>query len=322
MARTAPPSAHLTLTSRRVGQRTESEHVAGDLGGATGERGCRPGLAVHPYGQRCGPRFAELHHSEQAGLGELQQHHRQAERHTDQRRREDLPQYLHFVSDGQATARSPRSPSPSRPGNQTRAPRSGTDHLRIARDHRRCRGSAYSFTPTAADADGTRLTFAIKNKPSWATFSTTTGALTGTPTTTGDLRQHRHYRLRWCADSVAARVQHCRVECSEQTADFAHFADDLGQPDNGDQCRRCVRLHSFTITTDPSGKTLTFSIQNRPSWATFNTSTGALSGTPSSAQTGTYSNILISVSDGTASASLPAFSIVVSAPPAPPTISG
>jgi hypothetical protein len=57
---------------------------------------------------------------------------------------------------------------------------------------------------------------------------------------------------------------------------------------------------------------LTFSISNRPTWATFNTSTGRLSGTPTSAQVGSYSNIVIRVSDGKATTSLPAFSITVS----------
>jgi hypothetical protein len=43
-------------------------------------------------------------------------------------------------------------------------------------------GSLYSFTPTAADANGDTLTFAIANRPGWATFSTATGQLQGTPT--------------------------------------------------------------------------------------------------------------------------------------------
>ena len=69
---------------------------------------------------------------------------------------------------------------------------------------------------------------------------------------------------------------------------------------------------SFTPTgADADGNALTFSITNAPAWATFNSSTGRLSGTPTNAQVGTYSNITISVSDGTASASLPAFSIQV-----------
>ena len=44
-------------------------------------------------------------------------------------------------------------------------------------------GSAYSFTPAASDPDGNALTFSIANKPSWATFDSKTGRLSGTPTT-------------------------------------------------------------------------------------------------------------------------------------------
>jgi hypothetical protein len=61
--------------------------------------------------------------------------------------------------------------------------------------------------------------------------------------------------------------------------------------------------------TDADGDTLAFSIANKPAWAQFNTATGSLSGTPT-AQDST-SNIVITVSDGKASASLPAFSITV-----------
>ena len=63
--------------------------------------------------------------------------------------------------------------------------------------------------------------------------------------------------------------------------------------------------------TDADGNTLTFSVVNLPPWASFNTSTGRLNGTPSAAQVGTYANITISVSDGTVSTTLPAFSIQV-----------
>jgi hypothetical protein len=70
--------------------------------------------------------------------------------------------------------------------------------------------------------------------------------------------------------------------------------------------------YTFTPTaSDANGDTLTFSITNTPAWATFTASTGQLSGTPTGAQVGTYSNIQISVSDGTATANLPAFSISV-----------
>ena len=46
-------------------------------------------------------------------------------------------------------------------------------------------------------------------------------------------------------------------------------------------------------------------------WASFNPANGALAGTPAAANAGTYTNIVIGVSDGSASASLPAFTITV-----------
>jgi hypothetical protein len=70
--------------------------------------------------------------------------------------------------------------------------------------------------------------------------------------------------------------------------------------------------YEFTPTaTDPDNNTLTFTITNKPGWATFNGATGALSGTPSATDVGSYGNITISVSDGSTSVSLPAFTIQV-----------
>lgn len=65
------------------------------------------------------------------------------------------------------------------------------------------------------------------------------------------------------------------------------------------------------VASDPEGATLKFSIANRPNWSSFRTSNGRLSGTPTAAHVGNYSGIVISVSDGKTSASLPAFTISV-----------
>lgn len=42
-------------------------------------------------------------------------------------------------------------------------------------------GNAYSFTPSASDADSDTLAFSISGKPAWATFNTSTGRLSGRP---------------------------------------------------------------------------------------------------------------------------------------------
>lgn len=72
------------------------------------------------------------------------------------------------------------------------------------------------------------------------------------------------------------------------------------------------QAYNFRPTaSDPNGDTLTFSAANLPDWAALNQSTGAVTGTPTGSDVGTYSGITITVSDGTATASLTAFAITV-----------
>ena len=56
---------------------------------------------------------------------------------------------------------------------------------------------------------------------------------------------------------------------------------------------------------------LTFFIANQPAWTSFDTTTGALTGTPDSKDVGIYKRIAILVTDGRATASLPVFDIIV-----------
>src|SRR4029453_17357986 len=78
--------------------------------------------------------------------------------------------------------------------------------------------------------------------------------------------------------------------------------------------------------SDADGDALTFKIRSRPSWASFDSRIGRLTGQPSSSDVGTYNNIVIAVSDGKATVLLPAFSITVQPSAAlvnsAPTISG
>lgn len=70
--------------------------------------------------------------------------------------------------------------------------------------------------------------------------------------------------------------------------------------------------YSFTPTaSDPDGDPLTFSVSNLPVWASFDNTTGTLSGTPQLGDIGTYNSVSISVSDSIASASMTPFEIMV-----------
>ena len=72
--------------------------------------------------------------------------------------------------------------------------------------------------------------------------------------------------------------------------------------------------YSFIPTaTDPDQDPLTFSISNKPAWASFNTASGELSGTPLREHVGVSDNIIIRVSDGALSTDLAPFSVEVKA---------
>jgi len=62
---------------------------------------------------------------------------------------------------------------------------------------------------------------------------------------------------------------------------------------------------------DADDDKLVFSIARKPAWAEFDAATGRLWGTPSEADVGNFTNIKISVSDGTDQASLTAFDVSV-----------
>jgi chitodextrinase len=70
--------------------------------------------------------------------------------------------------------------------------------------------------------------------------------------------------------------------------------------------------YTFAPTaSDPDGQALTFSVMGEPGWASIDPVTGVLSGTPGAGDVGLSEGIVITVSDGTTYASLPAFSLEV-----------
>lgn len=172
-------------------------------------------------------------------------------------------------------------------------------------------GSAYSFVPSGTDADGDALTFAVANKPAWASFNSATGALTGTPTSA--------QKGTYSTVTVSANDGHGGTA---QLASFAITVMNTAPTVTGTPATTgsVGVAYSFApVGSDANGDVLAYSITNKPSWATFNTATGSLTGVPGTA--GSYAGIVITVSDGTASAALPAFSITISAAAGTATLS-
>jgi Putative Ig domain/Fibronectin type III domain len=165
-------------------------------------------------------------------------------------------------------------------------------------------GTAYSFKPTAKDPDGDRLYFGGTSIPSWATIDRATGTLKGTPKAAGTFSVRIHV---WDGNTTV-RLPAFTITVKAASSSSTNTAPKLsGTPATS---VTLGNTYSFKPTaSDAEGNSLGFSIANRPSWATFSTTTGQLSGKPTA--TGTFSNIVISVSDGKATTKLAAFAIAV-----------
>jgi len=168
--------------------------------------------------------------------------------------------------------------------------------------------SSYSFTPTVTDVDsGDTKTFSITNKPSWAAFNSTTGALTGTPDN-DDV-------------GVSSNIIITVRDSGGETASLPGFSITVTNVNDapmisGTPLTAVNEGEEYTFTPivediDPNS-TLTFTIVNKPEWTSFNVSTGELMGTPDKDNRGITEGIVITVTDNDGlSASLDRFSLEV-----------
>jgi len=179
-------------------------------------------------------------------------------------------------------------------------PRDDREHL-VGGRHRNV-----EFRPQRLGGDA--LVFDIANPPSWASFDTATGRLSGTP-----------------ASDDAGTYENIVISVSDgqDSSSLSAFAitvqavvTNSAPTISGNPAKAVTEGTQYSFTPDagdPDGDSLSFSIANKPSWAAFDTGSGRLSGTPQAGDVGSYADIVISVTDGEASASLGAFSITVEA---------
>jgi hypothetical protein len=176
-------------------------------------------------------------------------------------------------------------------------------------------GQAYSFTPTAGDTDGDALLFTISNRPAWASFDSATGAISGTPAP-GDVGNYSDVNITVSDGELTDTLGPFTITVTTSNSPPVISGSPPGTVAAGVG-------YTFTPTaSDPDDDTISFSISNKPAWASFNTTTGRLSGTPGNADAGQYGNIVITVTDGELTDSLAAFTIEVTAVNSPPTIGG
>jgi hypothetical protein len=166
-------------------------------------------------------------------------------------------------------------------------------------------GRSYTFTPKVVNPSGRALTFKILNKPSWATLNAKTGQLSGTPPNI--LKDYSNISIS-ATDGVA-------------TVKTRNFIIQVWPPGTYDK-PIISGTPSTSVTagspygfqpsaSDAFGQPLSFSVKNKPAWASFSIATGRLYGTPTKAQAGTYSSVQISTTNGRVVSALPAFNITV-----------
>ena len=134
-------------------------------------------------------------------------------------------------------------------------------------------------------------------------------------------RDWKNYKVTFFGNGQSQKIQ--IKELASQSNGYGAVIDNVSMQPTGKtnnrspliegEAQKSVNAYSLfsfqPIATDVDGDVLTFSIENKPDWAEFNTTTGLLSGTPTTV--GLYSDINISVSDDNLTTTLEPFSIEV-----------
>ena len=155
-------------------------------------------------------------------------------------------------------------------------------------------GSTLTFTVSATDADGNPITYSAANLPTGATFDAGTKTFTWTPTTA---QGPAVYNVTFLAsDGLVTTSQAIQIGVIGGTlpGQASPVLTSIGP--------KTVAVDAnlaFTVTaTDPNGDPITYSVSNLPTGATFNTTTGAFSWTPTGSQGPGVYKVTFSASDG------------------------
>jgi hypothetical protein len=152
-------------------------------------------------------------------------------------------------------------------------------------------GATLSFIISAFDSDGNTLTYSASNLPTGASFNTSTHAFSWTP----NFSQSGTYTNIHFAVSDGTLTDSEDITIAVSNVNRPPVLNAIGNKTLNERV-----LLTFTISaSDPDGDSLTYSASNLPQGASFNSSTGTFSWTPSFSQAGTYANIHFAVSDGT-----------------------
>jgi len=179
---------------------------------------------------------------------------------------------------------------------------SGTPVTSVAAAH------YFSFQPGVTNPSGSKLTFAVVNKPSWATFDSATGRLYGTPIPPGNVGTFKSIVISASAGTLRGALPAFALTVLPLANSPPKISGSAATSATPGQA------YSFQPTAqDPNGLRMSFAITSKPAWLAFDSTTGRLYGTPAAKDVGTYSGIVITAYDGYSKAVLPAFGISVQA---------
>ncbi|MGI2059863.1 Ig-like domain-containing protein, partial [Shewanella baltica] len=174
--------------------------------------------------------------------------------------------------------------------------------------------AAYSYTFTVADTDvGDTLTLSAVTKPSWLSFNAATGLLSGTP---GNADVGSHVVLLRVTDTDGLTAD----QSFSITVTNINDAPTISSTAITAATQDAAYSYTFTVADTDVGDTLTLSAVTKPSWLSFNATSGVLSGTPSNADVGAHP-VLLRVTDTDGLTADQSFSITVTNINDAPTIS-
>ena len=162
--------------------------------------------------------------------------------------------------------------------------------------------NAYQFTPTASSPNNAPLVFEISNQPAWLNFNTSTGNLSGTPTS-GDVGIFQNIGISVTDGISTSFLSPFTIVVKTFVPLQVTGTPSLVAQENS--------AYIFAPIVENISGTLQFSIINKPSWLTLDADSGNLYGIPREADIGTYGDIHIIATDDLSEVRLNSFSLAV-----------
>ena len=174
--------------------------------------------------------------------------------------------------------------------------------------------AAYSYTLVATDSDvGDSVTLSAVTLPSWLSFNTATGVLSGTPTNT-NVGSHAVVLRATDVDGLTAEQSFSIVVAN------VNDAPTISSTALTSATQDAAYSYTLVATDSDVGDSVTLSAVTLPSWLSFNAATGVLSGTPTNANVGSHA-VVLRATDVDGLTAEQSFSIVVANVNDAPTIS-